>query len=74
MVTLFTPQMIPFITQILKIEPFKILCLWNTGELRVIAFALLFAEWKKETDQEVSKLTDYEMFKYVSLSEAGTLQ
>ncbi len=66
--------MIPFITQILKVEPYKVLCLWNTGELRVIDFVPLFEQWKQEQDETVTQLTDYEIFKYVSLSEAGTLQ
>jgi hypothetical protein len=29
---------VPFITQILKIEPFKITCLWNIVEVRVNDF------------------------------------
>jgi hypothetical protein len=66
--------MIPFITQILKIEPFKVLCLWNTDEIRLLDFELQFEKWRKENDETVLQLSDYEVFKYVSISEAGTLQ
>ncbi len=66
--------MMPHITQLLKIEPYKILCLWNTGEVRVIDFAPQFLQWQQENDQTALKISAYEVFKCVSLSEAGTLQ
>jgi len=66
--------MIAFITQILKVEPFKVLCLWNTNELRVIDFEKFWHEWDNEKDQNVFFLKDYEVFKEVLLNEAGTLQ
>ena len=63
---------IPNITQIIKIEPFKITCLWNTGEVRVNDF---------EEDFNIPNYVDifyqlknYSIFKYVSISEEGTLQ
>jgi len=42
--------MIPSITKILKIEAFKILVMWDNGELRVIDFAKNFDSWKKENN------------------------
>ena len=38
---------IPYITQILKIEPFKITCLWNTGEVMVNDFEEEFNSQKR---------------------------
>ena len=39
---------LPRITKILKIEPFKILLLWNNAEVREIDFTPLFQKWEKE--------------------------
>ena len=64
-------EKIPHITQIIKIEPFKITCLWNTGEVRVNDF-----EEEFETSNHLDvfyKLKNYNIFKYVSVSEEGTL-
>jgi hypothetical protein len=63
---------IPHITQILKIEPFKITCLWNTGEVRVNDFEEDFST--KNYLDIFYKLKNYELFKYASVSEEGTLQ
>jgi hypothetical protein len=63
---------IPHITQILKIEPFKITCLWNTGEVRVNDFE---EEFSVSNYLDVFyQLTNYKIFKYASVSEEGTLQ
>jgi len=63
---------IPYITQILKIEPFKITCLWNTGEVRVNDFE---EEFSVPNYLDVFyQLTNYKIFKYASVSEEGTLQ
>ena len=61
----------PHITQIIKIEPFKITCLWNTGEVRVNDFE----EGFEILDYLVIfyQLKNYNIFKYVSVSEEGTL-
>jgi hypothetical protein len=63
---------IPYITQILKIEPFKITCLWNTGEVRVNDFEEEFVI--PDRLEVFYKLKDYDIFKYASVSEEGTLQ
>ena len=62
---------IPYITQIIKVEPFKVTCLWNTGEVRVNDFKLTFE--KEGLFQPIYQLVDYQLFKYVSVSEEGTL-
>lgn len=66
--------MIPSITKILKVEAFKILVMWDNGELRVIDFAKNFDSWKKENNITLLPLMDKDVFKQVSISESGTLQ
>ena len=63
---------IPFITQIIKVEPFKITSLWNTGEVKVNDFEDDFNESGKH--KAFYELTDYNIFKYVSIGDVGTLQ
>ncbi|ADB37142.1 hypothetical protein [Spirosoma linguale] len=64
---------LPRITEIIKVEPFKVTCRWSTGEVRVIDFEPIFQEWRlSESKAEVS-LLEYENFKYVSVSEQKTL-
>jgi hypothetical protein len=63
---------IPFITQIIKVEPFKITSLWNTGEVRVNDFEKEFTESGKH--EAFYQLADYDIFKYVSIGDVGTLQ
>ncbi len=65
---------LPRITEIIKVEPFKITCRWSTGEVRVIDFEFLFQEWKLADSVLERKLLDYDTFKYVSVSEQKTLQ
>ena len=63
---------IPHITQILKIEPFKITSLWNTGEVRVNDFE---EDFKVPNYLDIFyQLSNYDIFKYASVSEEGTLQ
>ena len=63
---------ISHITQILKIEPFKITSLWNTGEVRVNDFE---EDFNVQNYLDIFyQLSDYEIFKYASVSEEGTLQ
>jgi len=65
---------LPRITEIIKIEPFKITCRWNTGEILVTDFETLFAKWKEEDYKLMYPLFDYDSFKYVTLSSTNTLQ
>lgn len=62
---------IPYITQIIKIEPFKITCLWNTGEVRVNDFE---EEFQISNYLDIFyQLKNYNTFKYASVNEEGTL-
>ncbi len=61
---------IPAILQIIKIEPFKITCLWNTGEVLVSDFDDKF----NSLDKYYQSLSDFNIFKEASISEFGVLQ
>ncbi len=65
---------LPRITEIIKVKPFKITCKWSTGEILVTDFEIFFEKWKHETNQLLMVLSDYQKFKYVSISESNTLQ
>ncbi|GAB4044793.1 hypothetical protein [Spirosoma litoris] len=65
---------LPRITEIIKVEPFKITCRWSTGEVRVIDFELLFQEWNLAKNRTEYALLTYDNFKYASVSEQKTLQ
>lgn len=67
-------ERIPYITQLYKVEPFKVTCLWNTGEMRVIDFEETMQKWRSEGYELMQPLFDYDTFKHVSLGETGTLQ
>ncbi len=61
------------ILKIHKIEGFKVFCLFNTGESRIIDFEDIFEKWKiDEEDPEFLLLNDEKAFKKVKLIE-GTL-
>lgn len=64
---------LPRITEIIKVEPFKVTTRWTTGEIRVIDFEQLFRQWHIQTDEPEASLFDYETFKYVSVAEEKTL-
>ena len=66
---------LPRITGIIKVEPFKVTVRWTTGEIRVLDFADLLVIWHSETypASTISKLLEYETFRYVSISESRTL-
>jgi len=65
---------LPRITEIIKIEPFKVTVRWTTGEIRVIDFEPLLREWGVQAGSNEAALGDYETFKYVSVAEERTLQ
>lgn len=64
---------LPGITEIIKIEPFKITCRWTTGEIKVMDFANEFSKWKKEENKTLLQLENYENFKNLTIKD-GTLQ
>lgn len=61
---------IPAISQILKIEPFKITCLWNTGEVLVSDFENKFYS----SDNYFQSLADFDIFKEATVNELGFLE
>jgi len=65
---------LPRITEILKIEPFKITCRWTTGEILVTDFERFFGKWKAENYQLMYPLFDFDTFRYASVSDSNTLQ
>ena len=67
-------KMLPRIAKILKIEPFKILTLWNNAEIREIDFVPLLQIWKKDNEETLLKLQDFTVFSKVSISSSHTLQ
>ncbi|WP_375444880.1 hypothetical protein [uncultured Fibrella sp.] len=67
---------LPRITEIIKIEPFKITVRWTTSEIRVLDFNDLLTSWGvvRTDSSDLSRLFDYDTFKLVSVSESKTLQ
>ncbi len=64
---------LPRITEIIKVEPFKVTVRWTTGEIRVIDFEQLFQQWDVQRDEPEAVLFNYDTFKYVSVAEEKTL-
>lgn len=64
---------LPRITEIIKIEPFKITCRWTTGEIRVIDFYPEFEKLQKLDKTILLQLKDYEKFENIVIK-YGTLQ
>lgn len=64
---------LPRITEIIKVEPFKVTVRWTTGEIRVIDFEQLFQQWDVQPDEPEAALFNYDTFKYVSVADGKTL-
>lgn len=62
----------PRIKQLIHVEPFKVTCLWNTGEFRANEFDDELDDWKR--NEFLAPLTNYQSFQHVSIGETGTLQ
>lgn len=58
---------IPRIQSISKVEGFRVYCLFNTGEERVINFEKLFEEWKVKPGDVEYALLDWGEFQKVKL-------
>jgi hypothetical protein len=65
--------MLHYIKHIEKIEGYKITCLFNTNEIKTIDFDPIVSKYRKINDGLVSKLTDLDYFKSVSLDSYGTV-
>ncbi len=64
---------LPRITEIIKIEPYKITCRWASGEILVTDFEPEFKEWRKESKTFLYPLQDFNKFENVIVKD-GTLQ
>jgi hypothetical protein len=68
----FKKGILPRITEVLKIEPYKLMLRWNTGEIRVIDFELVW-KGKARSQDPILLLKDYETFKVVIVNDQKTL-
>jgi hypothetical protein len=64
---------LPKIVRIIKVEPFNVLLLWSTSEIRILDFKPLFERWETEDDTQMMALQEWDTFKQVSISENRTL-
>jgi hypothetical protein len=55
--------MLPRIRQIIAVKPYKVTCLWNTGEIREIDFQPYLIESKSQSP--VARLADEKLFRTV---------
>ena len=55
--------MLPRIKSILSVEPYKVTCLWNTGEIHEVDFQTYLAESKPQSP--VARLADKQLFNEV---------
>ena len=55
--------MLPRIKRILAVEPYKITCLWNTGEVRIIDFQPYIVDSKPKSP--IAHLADKQLFREV---------
>lgn len=64
--------MIHFITKIISVEPYKVTCLYNTGEVREIDMKNMLEHYAA-TSSFFKPLLDADYFKTVRLDSYGTL-
>ena len=64
-------NLLPRISKIIKVEPFKITAHWTTAEVRIIDFEPLFEQWKAEGDAVLFPLFDFDVFRQVGLTKPG---
>ena len=55
--------MLPRVRTILSVEPYKITCLWNTGEVREVGFQPYIVESKPQSP--IARLADKQLFSEV---------
>lgn len=63
--------MLPRITQILSVEPYKVQCQWTTGEFKTIDFFDFLQEYQEKPQFVYAKLLDKSIFKRVRLDEVA---
>ncbi len=57
--------MLPRIRQIVSVEPYKVTCLWTTGEVRVIDLQPFLTDSAAKPNSPVNRLLDKQLFKQV---------
>ena len=65
--------MLHYIQKIINVEEYSVVCLFNTAEVRTIDLHLVIEKYRKINDGLISKLSDLNYFKTVSLDSYGTL-
>ncbi|MCF2446142.1 DUF2442 domain-containing protein [Dyadobacter sp. CY345] len=65
--------MLYYIKQILSSGDYKVTCLFNTDEVRVVDLKDIVEKYGKINDGLISQLTDLDYFKSVQLDSYGTL-
>ena len=65
--------MLYYIKKIINVEEYSVACLFNTAEVRIIDFQAIIEKYKKINDGLISKLSDLNYFKTVTLDSYGTL-
>ncbi|MCU0471503.1 MAG: DUF2442 domain-containing protein [Arcicella sp.] len=63
--------MLPRITKVLEVEPYKIKCLWSTGEYKTVDFSDFLKDYQDKPSFVFHKLLDKSVFKTVRLDEVG---
>ena len=58
-------MMLPRIRQIVSVEPYKVICLWSTGEVREIDLQPLLIASAAKPNSPVNQLLDKQLFKQV---------
>lgn len=61
--------MIHLVEKIIKVEPFKLILKFNTGEIRQVDLSEKLNEWGKNPGSKFAALKDFEAFKKVKLDE-----
>jgi hypothetical protein len=57
--------MLPRISQILSVVPYKVTCLWNTGEIREVDLQPLLIDSATRPNSPVNRLLDKRLFEQV---------
>ncbi|WP_018623092.1 DUF2442 domain-containing protein [Spirosoma luteum] len=57
--------MLPRIRQIISVKPYKVICLWSTGEVREVDLQPMLAESTTKPYSPVNKLLDKKLFTQV---------
>ena len=65
--------MLYYIKKIINVEGYSVICLFNTAEVRTINLEKIIEKYRKSNDGLISKLSDLNYFKTVSLDSYGTL-